>query len=420
MYTKLKVCSWNIQGLLNRELGNKLNFPEVLDVIKPNDIICITETHADEKQVIEVKDFKSFSVIRPKTRGAKRNSGGITVLIRNSICKGVTVEKSKVLPYDVVWLKLNKKYFMCNQDIFIAVAYMSPENSSYAMRQQSDTFDLLELEIARYMSKGEIILTGDLNARTSDKIDYLVNDDNLYTPTPNDYLPDKKMATRSSQDMNMNGYGRKLIDLCKQSGLRILNGRTFGDINGKFTCHEYGGSSVVDYCVTQSNYIDNIEYFKVGDWLGHISDHCNIFFGIKLNVCQQERSNIKITPLPNSYKWYKESDLRFRKCISEPSIRENINILVTQIQNERVSCDEAVNKINEIFTLVANKSLTKTKRKKTNSPRKQKWFDRNCHEFKCKVRELSKLLSDRPFDKQIGSSFFHNKKMYKKLKKHKI
>lgn len=44
----------------------------------------------------------------------------------------------------------------------------------------------------------------------------------------------------------INNSGKILLNLCRESGLRILNGRTVGDLQGNFTCITYNGCSVVD------------------------------------------------------------------------------------------------------------------------------------------------------------------------------
>ena len=41
--------------------------------------------------------------------------------------------------------------------------------------------------------------------------------------------------------------GKWLLDLCTDNQMYILNRRTLGDFNGKFTCHTPRGSSVLDY-----------------------------------------------------------------------------------------------------------------------------------------------------------------------------
>ena len=51
----------------------------------------------------------------------------------------------------------------------------------------------------------------------------------------------------------------KLLVLCKNTRLRIANGRFFGDTTGKFTCYHYmNAPSVIDY-----NYVGEPRFTEV-------------------------------------------------------------------------------------------------------------------------------------------------------------
>lgn len=55
----------------------------------------------------------------------------------------------------------------------------------------------------------------------------------------------------------VNQHGKWLADMCIDNQMYMLNGRTLGDLTGKFTCHTMRGSSVVDYFIC-SNSLSNI------------------------------------------------------------------------------------------------------------------------------------------------------------------
>ena len=44
---------------------------------------------------------------------------------------------------------------------------------------------------------------------------------------------------------------------------RGLNGRTVGDLSGKFTSFQYNGNSVVDYCLISNSFTNNVLYFNI-------------------------------------------------------------------------------------------------------------------------------------------------------------
>ena len=79
--------------------------------------------------------------------------------------------------------------------------------------------------------KGNILLCGDMNARTGSKNDYIEKDTNFFVPSPIPYEKDFESG-RQSADISVNTQGRQLIDLCISLRLRILNGRHKGDSPG--------------------------------------------------------------------------------------------------------------------------------------------------------------------------------------------
>ena len=88
---------------------------------------------------------------------------------------------------------------------------------------------------------------GDTNARTSIETDYIDNS-NKYIYVPH-YTPCVgNIKYLNSKDLVCTPRGKELIDSCVASNLYILNGRTFGDVCGKYTCFQYNGNSVINYC----------------------------------------------------------------------------------------------------------------------------------------------------------------------------
>ena len=65
------------------------------------------------------------------------------------------------------------------------------------------------------------------------------------------YPSDTVFLKRNKKDMHVNSHGRKLISLCKNSGLRIINGRTKHDMNGEITFQNRQGTSLIDISAIQ-------------------------------------------------------------------------------------------------------------------------------------------------------------------------
>ena len=81
-------------------------------------------------------------------------------------------------------------------------------------------------------------------------------------------------------DTGSNAYGRRFLEVCKSTPLRILNGRVLGDLCGNYTCMTSQGRSVVDYAALTPALLCKVDYFKVEDFTP-FSDHAPNFFWLK-------------------------------------------------------------------------------------------------------------------------------------------
>ena len=97
-------------------------------------------------------------------------------------------------------------------------------------------FELLENDILLYKTKGDIMICGDLNARTCSQQNFIVSDGTDHLPLYQNYNIDSHSIYRQSKDVIVDTRGRSLIDSCIGNQLRILNGRCFGDMFGRHTC----------------------------------------------------------------------------------------------------------------------------------------------------------------------------------------
>ena len=89
------------------------------------------------------------------------------------------------------------------------------------------------------LPRGDLVLMGDLNARTQRLPDLLLNENNDHIPVPPPDLYETDTAEtdfRNNIDNGSNSYGAKFLNLCKTLPLRILNGRFLGDLLGNYTC----------------------------------------------------------------------------------------------------------------------------------------------------------------------------------------
>ena len=98
--------------------------------------------------------------------------------------------------------------------------YIATSNSLYCDFQL-----VIKREVVRYSLKGNVLICGDMNARTGILKDYAENDSDLPVDIPLNYTIDQEVP-RQSKDTSVNPQGRVLLDLCISARMRIVNGRT--------------------------------------------------------------------------------------------------------------------------------------------------------------------------------------------------
>ena len=101
---------------------------------------------------------------RLKHKNARKASGGISVFIKNTISKGVQFLDTCNKNSEKCWIKLQKDELGLTNDIYICFVYISPNNSSFSKRQDTDAFQNIITDINKYVNKGKIMLLGDFNS----------------------------------------------------------------------------------------------------------------------------------------------------------------------------------------------------------------------------------------------------------------
>ena len=121
------------------------------------------------------------------------------------------------------------------------------------------------------------LLCGDFNSRTSNNPDFVIDDDTLHMSVlPDDYVSDTQIPRYSQDEGHTNSNGLLFLDFCRQTGLRIMNGRVGNDEGvGKYTFVGSRGSSLVDYVLASQDMFYFVKYFCVQD-PNILSDHCLI------------------------------------------------------------------------------------------------------------------------------------------------
>jgi hypothetical protein len=191
-----------------------------------------------------------------------------------------------------------------------------------------------------------------------------------------------------------------------------VNGRKKGDIFGRYTCHNWNGSSVVDYFLTPLSFVDRVSYFSVGDFIPWLSDHCIIKAKILLmdkyagTATSEETSEVH-----PGFLWNETSISNYRTSLQggvmEGKVRDLIN-------SSTPSTTDLADKICKLMLENASSADIKVKKNRTEilgDP----WFDNECKFEKENLNSLSKKLSKSPSDQKIRRKVFEAKKNFKKI-----
>lgn len=376
MEAGLKITSWNVNGLTRCKLDDS----DFVNKLCENDIIILYETWTNEHSDIEIDGYKSYNMYRKfQNRRARRCSGGIVIYIKDELFKGVKIVLNH---YDtIIWLKLDKHFFNLETDIFLAGIYLWVENSPAYNVANVNLFDIIQQDIDTFRSQGSVFLTGDWNARVGTRRDYIVCDRLVDFLDDASYSPDTQFD-RKSMDSTCNSHGLKLLDLCKATSFRIVNGRIGQDFNGELTYINHMGSSVIDYLLVNEKDFHCINNFRV-DQFCEWSDHCSLSFVIKcrrIMRIDEPCERIKI-------QWNDSMKHDFRRGIigrltDFNDIVNNIDISSSQ------GIDQCIGDFTRVIKEVSDPLFSKTI--KGNKPRKcfkgvckkSEWFDDECREAK--------------------------------------
>lgn len=414
----LNIAHWNIAGMKH---GEKLENSVFINFIIEHDIVCLSETHCGEQDDIDVLGYNCFKLCRKGNVKNGRFFGGIAVYVKNELRKGI-----RYLTHsndDYIWIELDKTFFNLPAHLYLCYAYIPPENSSYYKKRQQHTLNYIEKDLIQYSSKGNIMLLGDINARTGSKLDFIENDeDECNHVNPTLYESDSNIGKRNSQDSKCCSRGNKLLDICIGSKLRILNGRSFGDSLGYFTCHKHNGSSVVDYAIISEELLNRISNLLVGDYNPILSDHCNISLSLKCNQIIRRRNILNVNQymsFPLQFKWSSNAVKAYQIALMNDKVATRINEIITKGHTTRHDIEKSINDMQEILLSAAKNAHLRKKNHKTTKVKDKKWYDRELKRLKYKIHYISSELKRFPYCSSLRRELFFTLSTYNKKRKKK-
>ena len=167
-------------------------------------------------------------------------------------------------------------------------------------------------------------MTGDFNARTGNLNDNYDDsgDINQNIPIFNTF---SNILDRGNCDCVINSHGEKIIKLCKSYDLRILNGRTKGDVLGNFThANNNMGTSTVDYALCNQYIYINVENFITLP-LNELSDHSKIVTFLKSNPIKKFKDEYKWKKIKSKFKWDNHNRLFSNNIMADKGLIDEIS-----------------------------------------------------------------------------------------------
>lgn len=419
MLSDISLSTWNINGLSNQVLGDKTRNKDFLDNISKYDFIFLTETWSNT--VVDIPGFEAVSscTAARKSNKGSRLSGGITLIFKDKFKNQVTIVKQSK---NFLWCKISKNNLNSDLDLYFCGVYIPPENSTYF---ENEIFDELEDDLVSFSNKGNVMLLGDFNARTSKQEDFVSKEgSNLINDMSENSLHPQ---IRQSFDSTMNNHGKRLIDICKNTDSRILNGRTKGDSLGKPTFHGRIGTSVIDYIICDQHLFQNINYFIVKP-PNYLSDHSQIVTWVNIHQtfetnCSNHAKSPLLHKLPQQFIWTENSKEIFTENLKSTKTQKQLEeFLKSDFHTDINGVNECVSQFENIILETSKKSLkikNKKHRQRISNVASKKWFDKDCRIKRHGVRKLANQKHRDPLNITLREAYHATLKDYKDTLKQK-
>lgn len=354
--TQIKIGLLNVQGLITKA-RNKLTEMDFKELVKDLDILLLTETWTNDTSEITLDGYDVSVLNRVRHRNARRDSGGIAILFNHDLCEDIKVVKKD--GDDIMWIKINGSLLSSTQNMYICLTYVLPKGSSRIAHVTENVFDRIMLHMAEFEENEQgncnFLIAGDCNAHTKCTPDWVENDDSYnenYVPLPELYKPDDQFAVRLNRDKKaMCKNGLQLIDFCKMTGVRILNGRVGKDKDvGDFTYYDRHGGSVIDYMMLSQEMFTSVQEFEILDPVS-FSDHCMLKLGLgkemiacnnSTDVTTDDNHNDQTT---KRLKWQDNLQQQFMNRIRHDLFRGKIEEAVNKCEQNIADINETVNNI---------------------------------------------------------------------------
>ena len=436
------ILSLNVCGL-----RTKLNYPVFIENITRYKIVLLQESKAnviDSNRIELVCKNNDFTCFIKNRELCKRKSGGLVTLIANDIIdkvKEVTIENDVMQGFCI-----SKSLFGTKKDMFLVNVYIPPPSSQYSNIDQFN--DIEQALISESYTEKITLLCGDMNSHTGDVIDYI--DYESYGTDESEFaeldivniketLIQNMCIIRQNKDKRkIDVYGRRLIELVKNLGLIILNGRVKGDRQGEFTTTH---NSVIDYCIGSPDVIECIDSLKIEDYDNIFSDvHCKVSLYMKNSIsvseelgsdCIKRINNCKPELLQQYHDNLNNDDIgSIRDLLSESDCDiDTVSIKVTSVLTHAAETTfgtktKTINpnnkrtnfKSKEVRISKSNYYRTRRNVKKNSSEENKKEFKKACKKYKKDIKRFYHVRNEN-LVKRLRTLKSRNPKQYWQLLK---
>ena len=341
------------------------------------------------------------SVYRKNKKKKGRASGEVLVYYKKEFKNIISVlDKSSE---NILWVKISKGFIHATKEVYIAGIYNSPKYSNYTKEKICNVIDVLKEQLTSFSSSDIIFIGGDFNSRIGTHDDFISENEKDLTYLPQDYELDSITSVRNNQDVSINDYGVQLLDLCIATKLRILNGRTRGDLQGHVTYIGHKGNSTIDLVLTSEiSLLETalIQYLSVLD-INHLSDHCPILLKLSnpkqtFNISEKQDDGVKLEKKTPEYRWRKILEKEYSEKLNQETKKLTTIMKNTSNDNDNSSkIDNFLQEIEGVYLSAADNILKKNTPNKQNLKKRkhQKWFNLTCQQMQRNLNRLGRILT---------------------------
>ena len=420
----------NIQGLVTK-FTNKLHLDELETIFRRNDFVLLIETWAGDFSELSVLGFNLIQLNRVgKKQNTKRNSGGIALYVRQSFFRYCFLLEKDC--DDIIWIKIEGQLFNLSDDLYLCLCYIIPSTSSRESLVEIDVLERITNSIIKIANDTNncynVLICGDFNSRIGNQKDYVIFDNDVNIDIlPLDYEIDT-IIPRFSQDNTINTNGRKLLDFCRQNGLRVVNGRVGEDKGvGKYTYVGSTGCSVIDYVIVNSSLLDVFSTFHVGD-PNILTDHCMLEFSFlctNINGKVNTKEKVKFEQVSKKYIWNDErAGEYFFSLDEEETVFKDLSANLSELTSSQ-QIDDNILKFCTVMEQICDPLFSKkvyTTYDKDNTQSREfsnrSWYDEECRHFRISFNSaLNTYRRDKSALNQ--SCLVEARSKYKKILRHK-